>query len=233
MSPAGAFAIILIFALWAGYEPIQKLFGRGSINSQLHTVRQHWMNTLQSMPREHRVFDGILFGHIMNSISFFGSATLIVLAGLVGTLVNVRSVHQAMSGLAFVAPVSVEVFAVNVMVIVVILGLSFFAFTYAQRKLAYTLALVGGLREAPGKAPECAPMIAATATVLTEAVKSINNGIRGFYYAIAALFLFSGPYICIAMTLVITSVIYYRQQFSITAKAIENYVEAMNGKTRG
>jgi hypothetical protein len=31
------------------------------------------------------------------------------------------------------------------------------------------------------------------------------------------------------MTLVITSVIYYRQQFSITAKAIESYVEAMNG----
>ncbi len=32
----------------------------------------------------------------------------------------------------------------------------------------------------------------ATARVLTEAVRSINSGIRGFYYSIAALFLFTG-----------------------------------------
>ena len=43
-----------------------------------------------------------------------------------------------------------------------------------------------------------------TARVLTEAVRSINNGIRGFYYAMAALFLFAGPYACIAATVLIT-----------------------------
>ena len=32
------------------------------------------------------------------------------------------------------------------------------------------------------------------ATVLTEAVRCLNNGVRGYYFAIAALFLFVGPY---------------------------------------
>ena len=36
-------------------------------------------------------------------------------------------------------------------------------------------------------------MIAQTAVVLTESVKSLNNGIRGFYFAVASLFLFVGP----------------------------------------
>lgn len=65
------------------------------------------------------------------------------------------------------------------------------------------------------------------AIVLTEAVRSINNGIRGFYYAIAALFLFSGPYVCIAATITITAILYYRQMLSPTARAIAAYVAAL------
>jgi uncharacterized membrane protein len=66
-----------------------------------------------------------------------------------------------------------------------------------------------------------------TARVLTEAVRSINQGIRGFYYAIASLFLFAGPYVCIVATVLITALLYYRQIFSPTAVAIGKYVEAL------
>jgi uncharacterized membrane protein len=68
--------------------------------------------------------------------------------------------------------------------------------------------------------------------VLTEAVRSINTGIRGFYYAIAALFLFAGPYAAIAATLAITALLYYRQLFSPTAVAIAKYVDVLKG-TKG
>lgn len=79
-------AIALIFAMWAGYGPILNTFGHGTLNSQLHGVRLKWMRMLLNSKRESRVFDGILLGHISSQVSFFGSATLIVLAGLVGTL---------------------------------------------------------------------------------------------------------------------------------------------------
>ena len=112
-------------------------------------------------------------------------------------------------------------------ILTLILALSFFAFTYALRKMAYTFALLGGLQESAAGTPESRIMVEQTATVLTEAVRSINNGIRGFYYAIAALFLFAGPYICMAATIIITGVLYYRQMFSPTAIAIGRYVEAL------
>jgi uncharacterized membrane protein len=108
------------------------------------------------------------------------------------------------------------------------MAICFFAFTYALRKLSYTLAMMGGLSEAPGDDPHSKTMIFETATVMTEAVKSLNNGIRGFYFAVAAIFLFAGPYYCIFMTVVMSGLLLYRQGFSTTALAIERYVDAMN-----
>lgn len=224
-----AVAIVMIFGLWGFYSSILKLFGRGSLNTQLHDVRKRWFTVHQGIHREHRVFDAILLGHISNSISFFGSATLLVLAGLVGTLLNVKAVYHVTRELKFLdTTMSAELFALNFALLTLILALSFFAFTYALRKMSYTFALLGGLQETPAHTAEADVMVDQAARVLTEAVRSINNGIRGFYYAVAALFLFSGPQICIIATLLITAVLYYRQLLSPTAKAIARYVDAMN-----
>lgn len=224
-----AVAIGLIFCLWGFYSGILRAFGRGSLNTQLHAVRRRWLRVHQGIHREHRVFDAILMGHISNSISFFGSANLIVLAGLVGTMVNLKTVYHATRELSFLdTAMSAELFALNFAMLTLILALSFFAFTYALRKMSYMFALMGGLQETPVHTPEAEIMVEQTARVLTEAVRSINNGIRGFYYAIAALFLFSGPVACIIATLVITAVLYYRQLLSPTAQAIVRYVDAMN-----
>jgi len=220
-------AIALIFSAWALYGPILGLIGRGTLNLQLHAVRRSWMHMLISTARDHRTFDALMMGHIMNSISFFGSATLLVLAGLVGSLANVNDLYGVVRELKFVGTMSVELFTLYLTVVTTALGVSFFSFVYALRKLAYTLAMIGGLGEAPGDDPQSQIMVAETATVLTEAVKSLNNGIRGYYFAVSALFLFIGPYACMLMTLVMASILYSRQAFSRTAKAIAIYVDAI------
>lgn len=222
-----AIAIGLIFFLWTCYGPILSLAGKGSLNSQLHYVRMQWFRVHHGVHRQDRVFDAILLGHISSSVSYFGSATLLVLAGLVGTLVNVNRIYIAAQDVKFLAPMTADLFALYFAILTLILALSFFAFTYALRKMAYTFALLGGLEEIPAETPEANIMSEQAATVLTEAVRSINNGIRGFYYAIASLFLFAGPSVGIAATLVITGILYYRQLFSPTARAIAKYVEAL------
>ncbi len=225
---AEAAAIALIFALWGLYSPILSVFGKGSLNTQLHAVRARWLQVHQGIEREHRVFDAIMLGHISSSVSYFGSATLLVLAGLVGTLANVNHIYLVTRDLKFLAPMSVELFTLHFAVFTLILALSFFAFTYALRKMSYTFAMLGGLQDAAAETPESKIMVEQSATVLTEAVRSINTGIRGFYYAIAALFLFAGPAVCMAATLLITATLFYRQLFSPTAIAIGRYVDALN-----
>jgi len=227
---AHAAAIVLILALWGFYTPILGLLGRGSLNSQLHAVRLRWLQMHQGIEREHRVFDAILLGHISNSISYFGSGTLLVLAGLVGALANVNSVYLLTRSLAFVdQTMTLHLFTLCVFLLTAILAQCFFSFTYALRKMAYTFAMLGGLQATRADTPEARIMGEQSAVVLTEAVRSINTGIRGYYYAVAALFLFSGPYVCMAATLTITGLLYYRQLFSPTAMAIAKYVDVLKG----
>jgi uncharacterized membrane protein len=224
---ANAIAIALIFALWGFYSRLLSMFGKGSLNTQLHFVRQQWFQVHHEQHRRDRVFDAILLGHISNSISFFGSATLLVLAGLVGSLLNVNRIYIVAQELKFLAPMTADIFTLYFAILTLILALCFFAFTYAQRKMSYTFALLGGLDEAPADTLEARIMAEQAATVLTEAVRSINNGIRGFYYAVASLFLFGGPVAAICATLVVTAVLYYRQLLSPTAVAIGKYVDAL------
>ncbi len=223
-------AILLILCLWGFYTPILGLLGRGSLNSQLHAVRLRWFQVHQDTDREHRVFDAILLGHISNSISYFGSGTLLVLAGLVGALANVNNVFLLTRGLAFIDhAMSLQLFTLCVFLLTAIMAQCFFSFTYALRKMAYTFAMLGGLQSTRVQSTETRIMGEQSAVVLTEAVRSINTGIRGYYYAVAAMFLFAGPYLCIAATLTITGLLYYRQLFSPTAVAIAKYVDVLKG----
>ena len=225
-------AIVLLFAMWGLYSPILSALGRGTLNAQLHVVRMRWMRMLLQTQRDHRTFDALMMGHISNSMAFFGSATLLVLAGLLGTLANISNLYGTVMAIKFIPIVSIELFTIYLITLTVIMAICFFAFTYALRKLSYTLAMMGGMSEAPGDNPQSKIMIVETATVMTEAVKSLNNGIRGFYFAAAAIFLFAGPYYCIFMTVVMSGLLLYRQGFSTTALAIERYVDAMNDMTK-
>ncbi|MEI7600172.1 MAG: DUF599 domain-containing protein [Aestuariivirga sp.] len=227
---AHAAAIVLILVLWGFYTPILGMLGRGSFNSQLHVVRMHWLHVHQSLHRENRLFDAVLLGHISNSISYFGSGTLLVLAGLVGALANVNSVYLLTRSLVFIDhTMSLELFTLCVFLLAAILAQCFFSFTYALRKMAYTFAMLGGLPADTANTPDARVMGEQSAVVLTEAVRSINTGIRGYYYAVAAMFLFAGPWACIAATLAITALLFYRQLFSPTAAAIAKYVDVLKG----
>lgn len=222
---AQAAAVFLLFALWFSYATVLQTIARGSLNRQLSVVRTQWLRL--SITRGQKPFDAILLGHILNSIAFFGSATMIVLAGVITLFVNVRSVHETTTQLLLADAGSLTLFVIHVTVVAVILAMSFFSFTYALRKLIYVLALVGALPE--GKltpnAERCRiAMVDDAATVLTEALVTFNFGIRGYYYAVAALGLFVSPWVCIALSLLATATLIYRQIGTRTASAVQNYV---------
>lgn len=228
---AHALAIGLLFAAWWLYSPLLNLFGRGTLNAQLGVVRLRWMSL--STTRQNRTFDALLLNQVINSVSFFGSATLIVVAGLIGTFANVKAVHEVITGLHFFEPMSVELLAVNLATVTLVLGISFFSFTYALRKLIYTVALTGGLPEQAEQTPEIKAQVAATAIVLSEAIRSFNNGIRGYYYAVAALFLLAGPVPCIIATCLVMAMLFWRQTMTPTARAIGAYVDAVEKSASG
>ncbi|MEO1795382.1 MAG: DUF599 family protein, partial [Pseudomonadota bacterium] len=158
-----AIAVLLIFVCWLGYSLALGWLGGGPINAKLESVRFHWIAAMTD--RTMRPFDAILIGHITNALAFFGSATLIVLAGLISSFAGVQSIHQLISELDFVSPVSLELFELLLGFVTVVLAISFFSFTYALRKLIYVIALIGALPHTSDDCPTLGRMVEATATV--------------------------------------------------------------------
>ena len=222
-------AVVLLLAAWLSYSPVLARISRGSLNAQLDVVRLRWIGL--ATHRDAKQFDAILLGQIVNSIAFFGSATLLVLAGMVTAIASVNDIYQTLTPLPFVAKTSIELFTLALALVAFILTLCFFSFTYSLRKLVYTIALIGALPQTSESHPGHETLVEATATVLTEALKSYNFGFRGFYYATAALGLFVSPLACILATAVMTAALFYRQLATQTSSAIQRYVTTMkNGE---
>lgn len=219
-------AIACLFVPWLCYSLILDMISRGSLNRQLSIVRMRWLKL--SVRRAQKPFDAILLGHIVNSIAFFGSATMIVMAGLATLFINVKSVYSTTSELLFIEPSSLALFVIHVIVLTMVLTLSFFSFTYALRKMIYVLALVGALPEGEldAHADACrGQMVESAAVVLSEALVTFNFGIRGYYYAVASLGLFVSPWLCIAMAFGVTAILMYRQIATKTSAAVQTYVD--------
>jgi uncharacterized membrane protein len=219
-------AMSLLLLSWFSYPVIFKIMGKETINSKLLSVRRQWLKQVTEQGRS--PFDSILIGHIVHSVAFFGSATLIVIAGLFSIVMNLDSIHSTMTGLYFIDSISIELFTINFSLLALVLTISFFAFVYALRKLVYSIALIGALPVSEGADMDANNnlniLIEATTMVITESLKTFNFGIRGYYYAIAAIFLFVSPLMCILATLFVTGVLIYRQMHTSTAHAISNYV---------
>ena len=218
-----AAAVVCLLVCWFSYSLIFRLLGKESLNDRLAMVRKQWMKEISH--REGKPFDAIMLGHIVHSVAFFGSATLIVLAGIFSIIAGLEALHATVTRLHFIANTSLELFAVEYALVASVLTLSFFSFTYALRKLIYAIALIGALPDKPDNDAKFEALIENTTTVLTEALKTFNFGIRGYYYAIAAMFLFVSPYACIVASLVITIALVYRQIGSKTSTAIVDYIE--------
>jgi len=217
-------AVALLFGLWTGYPIILRTIGRGSLNSQLVVVRQYWITA--ATRRAAKPFDAVLLGHITNSIAFFGSATLLVLAGVLSMLASVKAIHTTVSELHFVSPTSLELFALQIGLLALVLSMCFLSFTYALRKLIYSIALLRALPDVADNCPTQQRLIIGLNTVLSEAIKTFNFGIRGYYYTIAAICLFLSPWASISATIFVTGILTYRQHATPTAHAIQDYVEA-------
>lgn len=224
---AQGIAIAFLFAAWFSYAATLRVVSSGSLNAQLSTVRTQWLAA--SLKRAQKPFDAILLGNMVNSIAFFGSATLIVLAGTITLIASVKAVYSTVLELPFVPNTSFELFVIHMAVLSLTLTIAFFSFTYALRKLIYVLALVGALPEGQlddAQKKQSDVMVRSASIVLTEALKTFNFGIRGYYYFVAALGLFVSPYLCVGLTFFVTTILIYRQIATTTSSAIKDYVAA-------
>ena len=213
-------ALALFFASWLGYNSILGLIGRrgGSLNADMAYIRTVWMRSMTH--RELKLVDSQLMGHSINSASFFASTNLLLIAAVAGVLFGGEN---ALKGFAAVGAESVptRLLEAKLALVLVCLTRGFLDFIWALRQMNYALALIGAAPEIHTKTDRKA-FSEAAGQLLNPALSSFSQGVRGYYFALAAAAWLFGP-LWLALGVVSSfGLLLYRQEASPAARAIRN-----------
>lgn len=222
-------ALFWFLLAWLCYGPaIHAMPWSGSITARMNDVRRVWMGTM--LVRDNRITDAALIGHTVHSATFFASTTMVALAALLGVLATFDRSLAALDALAFTAKTSRALAEAKLLLLVVVFAHTFLKLSWTLRQLNYCLALIGAAPQKSGAA-ERDTIAESLADVLSLAIRSFNAGIRGYYFALAALAWLLGPGAFALVTSGIIAMLLWRQFGSMTAEAVRHSHAALVGAT--
>lgn len=220
LSPLNVAALSLFMVCWLFYQPLLNLLGRRGgavINSDLMVVRSAWMHNMAR--RENRFMDGQLLAQTLSSSSFFASSNLILIAATGGVLFGGQASFRNVSSLVVISTSSRLLFEGQLALVVLTLARGLLDFIWGIRQLNYVLAVIGATPERADDDTHHAFGDVA-ARVLNPALHSVNSGVRGYYFALAAASWLFGPVAFILSTVGAVALLLWRQRRSQSAIAI-------------
>lgn len=183
---------------------------RNSIVTVMNQYRYQWMRQL--LKREQRIVDAAVVGNLGRNISFLASTSILIVAGLVSVLGYRDKAAEVISTLPFAASSSDVLWEIKILLLVLIFVYAFFKFTWSLRTHSYTNILIGAAPLPHEHLAQHDEYARKASTVAINAARHFNQGMRAYYYGLAALSWFLHP---LAFFLTITWVIAvnYRREF--------------------
>lgn len=211
-------ALTLFILCWLGYGPLLGVLARrsGTLNDDMLVVRRVWMTAMTH--REIRLVDSNLMGHTINSGGFFASTNLLLIAAVASVLFGGE---QAMQGFASVGAedVPMKLLEAKLALVLVCLARGLLDFIWSIRQMNYALALIGAAPELHTEADRAA-LGEAAADLLNPALSAFSQGVRGYYFALAAAAWLFGPlWLALGVTAAFCLLV-WRQAGSPAARAI-------------
>ena len=220
LDPLNLAAIVLFGVCWLAYQPLLTLLGRRGgavINTDLMVVRAAWMRNMAR--REGRFMDGQLMAQALSSSSFFASSNLILIAATAGVLFGGQASFRNVSSLVVIKTSTRLLFEFQLSLVLLTLARGLLDFIWGIRQLNYVLAAIGATPEHADDATHHA-FGEVAGRLLNPALHSVNSGVRGYYFALAAAAWLFGPIPFIVATLGAVSLLVWRQRRSPAAYAI-------------
>jgi uncharacterized membrane protein len=195
------FAVVWVIYTWHADIRVRRVH---SLRAVMHAYRVQWMQ--QMLARDNRVADVNILRNLLQGVAFFASATLLVLAGLLTILGSTDKAIEVVRALPFAAKTTLVQWELKLLVLCVIFIYAFFKFTWALRQFNYCSTLIGAAPKGPDDAfARCA------AEVATRASKDFNQGLRAYYFSLAALSWFVSPWLFMLATTAVVVVLYVRE----------------------
>ncbi|MGE5465558.1 MAG: DUF599 domain-containing protein [Methanocella sp.] len=218
---ADVFALVFLLGVWAAYVPFAARHGQRvpSLHSRMDMFRREWMARM--IERDNRMVDVNIMRNLTRSSQFFASTTMLILGALIALTGYVQQALDVVSGLPFTVKGTARLLELKILLLVVIFVYAFFKFTWAIRQLGFCSTLIGAAPRQPNENPEqYAPVMNRIARITSYAGVNFNNGLRAYYFGMAALSWFLHPWLMIVATVWVTYILYHREFASKTLNAL-------------
>ena len=214
-------ALLLFMVGWLGYPILADRHARKvpSLHNMMDGYRREWM--LRMIERDNRMTDVNIMRILARNSQFFASTTMLVLGALIALTGYIQQALDVVSGLPFTVKGSARLIEIKIALLVVIFTYAFFKFTWSIRQFGQAVTLVGAAPKQPKDNPEqYAPVINRITKIASYAGTNFNNGLRAYYFGLAALAWFLHPVLMMAATGWVISVLYAREFKSKTLEAL-------------
>lgn len=217
-------ALAWFLLMWIGYDRFANYWSRShaSLLRHVNEARRDWM--LRLTYRDNRISDVALMANLSSSPTFFASTTIIIIGGLFALMGSTSKVVNVIQEIPFSAHVPEEVWNIKIIVMICVFVFAFFRFTWALRQFNFCSILIGAAPNVAeykvGIDADRAEFADRSGKLVALAGESFNNGLRGFYFAIAAMTWFVQPALFMIATTVVVVVLYFREFHSSALHAM-------------
>jgi uncharacterized membrane protein len=170
--------------------------------------------------RDNRMLDVNVMRTLTRSSQFFASTTMLILGALVALMGYAEKAAGVLAELPFTEQVSERVWELKILLLVVIFVYAFFKFSWSIRQFGLSSILLGATHKPPADAEQYATHIDRIALIVNFANGNFNNGLRAYYFGVAALSWFLHPVMMIVMTTSVVYVLHQREYLSRTVQAM-------------
>jgi uncharacterized membrane protein len=207
-------------ACWIGYATYaDRGGGRRSLMWRMHEYRRAWLNRM--VARDNRIVDTQICNVLVQNISFFASAAILVIGGLLAVLGARDQAIAALAELPLATPTSTWVWETKILLLVVVFTYAFFSLTWSLRQFNYVAIMIGAAPP-PEQAGQALTerFVERAASLATRAGDHFNKAMRAYYFGLAALSWLLNPLLLMVVSTWVVAVVWRREFRSVTLELL-------------
>jgi len=215
-----AAALVLLLAVWAAYQWYADYSAtpRPRLGWEMDRFVREWLTRMAE--RDNRMVDVNVLRNLARSSQFFASITMLILGALVALMGYAEKAASVVAELPFAQQVSERAWELKIVLLLLIFVYGFFKFSWSIRQFGFSSILVGATKKPTPHPEQYAVHIERTAAIVSFANRNFNQGLRAYYFGIAALTWFLHPALMMAVTLGVLYVLHQREFRSRTVNVL-------------
>jgi len=220
LTPHDVVAVVFFIVAWIGYARFALWHGRRvpSLHGELDRMRATWARRM--VERDNRMVDVNIVRNLTRSSQFFASTTLLILGALLALLGYVQRAADVVAELPFAVQASHRLWDMKILLLVGVFVYAFFKFSWAIRQFGFCTMVIGACPKTPQEGDDGSQEGASLALLVSYASASFNQGLRSYYFGVAAMSWFLHPWLMILTTIWVVRVLYAREFRSRTLEVL-------------